>query len=79
MKCKGKCFDTQSGDTGAISPEKVAEMDQTLLWRPQLGKDPKSWGILNLSSKRLVTSFWASRLDIRKNFSTGQVRNCPNE
>jgi hypothetical protein len=34
----------QSSETGAISPEKVAEMDQRLLWRQQPEKDPKSLG-----------------------------------
>lgn len=74
MKCKGKCFDRQSGETGAISPEKVAGMDQRLLWREQLGRDSKSLenfklGVLSPFYPRL----WASRLVLRKNFSTDQM------
>lgn len=62
MKCKGKCFDRQSGETGAISPEKVAGMDQRLLWREQLGRDSKSLEDFKLSSKPLLSQVVGNKI-----------------
>lgn len=73
MKCKGKCFDRQSGETQEPFPlRRWREWIRSFTRGKQLGRDPKSMGDFELSSKP-NSGCQHLRLDIRKNFPNDQV------